>query len=265
MIRIPVRYFSILTGVLLMAGLAAAQSPAKTLDLVGIRPGMQAQDAYNLLKARSTNGVAVGEAPLDGFGQKPVPTSMTGTVLSSGANDVLIAWLTIPPGKQVVYAVGRSITQPNNQPLLKSAVLDSLRRKYGPETSTDSNIYYYWAFDENGKPMDKNVVKQHGCGVGRPNMPIQAPQGTTYSSATELISAPPAVATPCDASIGVYVNFTNDNVRGSDYVGFLEVRLIDFGLERRSQASYQTFLKHGAVARDNAERDKAKQRKVPTF
>src|SRR5215470_10551103 len=54
----------------------AAISPAVP-DVIGIRPGMSAQEAYTLLKARHPGiKIGVGQSQIAGLGDKPIPTEI---------------------------------------------------------------------------------------------------------------------------------------------------------------------------------------------
>src|SRR5689334_6950826 len=51
-------------------------------DVVGIRPGMPAQEAYNALKARNANvKIGIGKFMMPGLGDKPTVTSMAAQVV----------------------------------------------------------------------------------------------------------------------------------------------------------------------------------------
>src|SRR5215471_12941456 len=96
-------------------------------DVAGIRPGMPAQEAYNLLKARNRNiKIGVGQMLVPGLGEKPIVTEMRALVEDASSPETLTVWLTTPPGKQVVFAVGRLLEYDPSQPLLRSKVLASL-------------------------------------------------------------------------------------------------------------------------------------------
>src|SRR5262245_45702853 len=51
-------------------------------DVVGVRPGMPAQEAYNALKARNANAkIGIGQFMMPGLGDKPTVTSMAAQVI----------------------------------------------------------------------------------------------------------------------------------------------------------------------------------------
>ncbi len=49
----------------------------------------------------------MGQAPIPGFGDKLLVTEMRAQVTDPSAPETITIWLTIPPTKQVVFAVGR--------------------------------------------------------------------------------------------------------------------------------------------------------------
>ncbi len=82
-------------------------------DVAGIRPGMSAQEAFNLLKARNANTIiGIGQSTIPGLGDKPVATELRAQVNDPAAPETLTVWLTTPPTKQVVVAVGRLLVRP---------------------------------------------------------------------------------------------------------------------------------------------------------
>src|SRR5215813_9016442 len=71
-------------------------------DVAGIRPGISAQEAYNLLKARHPGiKIGVGQFQIAGLGDKPIPTEIAAQVVDASEPETLTVWLTTPPGKQV--------------------------------------------------------------------------------------------------------------------------------------------------------------------
>src|SRR5437870_12961453 len=66
-------------------------SPSSALpDLVGIRPGMPAQEAYTILKARNPNiRISMGQAPIAGFGDKPVVTERRAQGIDTSSRETI--------------------------------------------------------------------------------------------------------------------------------------------------------------------------------
>lgn len=242
----------------------ASASPALP-DLVGIRPGMPAQEAYAILKARNPNiRISMGQAPIPGFGEKPVVTEMRAQVTDASAPETINVWLTIPPTKQVVFAVGRLLEYDPNQPLLRSKIMESLREKYGTETDA-GNWQAFWGFDEHGGRPDAARLKQLNCASrGHGNLMIGAPQTPTYPAPSMLVYSPEA-DNGCEWLIKLNASFTGSGGLDSTYIYNISVVLWDVRLQRQTQEAYQAYLANAGAAKSKEELEKAKQRKLPKF
>jgi hypothetical protein len=226
---------------------------------------MPAQEAYSILKARNPNiRISMGQAPIPGFGDKPVVTEMRAQVTDASAPETINVWLTIPPTKQVVFAVGRLLEYDPNQPLLRSKVLASLREKYGTETDL-ANWEAFWAFDEHGGRPDAARLKQLNCmSRGHGNLTVGAPQTATYPAPSILVYSPEA-DNGCEWLIKLNAYFTGSGGVDSTYVYNISVLLWDVRLQRQTQQAYQAYLANAGVAKSKEELEKAKQRTVPNF
>jgi hypothetical protein len=257
---------TIAATLMLSASNTLGQSATSALpDLVGIRPGMPAQEAYTILKARSPNiRISIGQAPIPGFGDKPVVTEMSAQVIDPSAPETITVWLTIPPTKQVVFAVGRLLEYDPNQPLLRSKVVDGLRQKFGPET-LDSGAQVYWAFDEQGRRPDTAHLRQLNCAaIGPANLNIAAPPGATFPAVTPLIY-PLQPDNGCNAFIKVTAELMGEGGVHETYVRRIAVMVWDLRLHRQTQEAYRAYLANAAKTEGETELEKAKQRKVPKF
>jgi hypothetical protein len=232
-------------------------------DVAGIRPGMPAQEAYNLLKARNRNiKIGVGQMLVPGLGEKPVVTEMRALVEDPSTPETITVWLTTPPGKQVVYAVGRYLEYDPNQPLLRSKVMESLREKYGP--ATDPN-YVYWGFDEQGGRPDAARLRQLNCAAIAPaSLMVAAPQGSTFPGISPFIY-PVQPANACNDFIKVTAQLVGANGQDNTYVHQITVVVWDLHLYRQTQEAYHAYLANAAKAEGETELEKAKQRKAPKF
>jgi hypothetical protein len=242
-----------------------ASDPSALPDLVGIRPGMPAQEAYTILKARNPNiKIGMGQAPIPGFGDKPVVTEMRAQVTDPSAPETITIWLTIPPTKQVVFAVGRLLEYDPNQPLLRSKIMESLREKYGTETDA-GNWQAFWGFDEHGGRPDPVRLKQLNCmSRGHGNLMVSAPQDSTFAAPSMLVYSPEA-DNGCEWLIKLNAYFTGRGGVDSTYVYNINVLLWDARLQRQTQQAYQAYLAHADTAKSKEELEKAKQRKLPKF
>jgi len=235
-------------------------------DLVGIRPGMPAQEAYTILKARNPNiRISMGQAPIPGFGDKPVVTEMRAQVTDPSAPETITLWLTIPPTKQVVFAVGRLLEYDPNQPLLRSKIMESLREKYGTETDA-GNWQAFWGFDEHGGRPDAVRLRQFiNCTKrGHGNLIVKAPEAPTFPAPSMLVYFPEA-DNGCEWLIKLNAYFTGRGGLDSTYIYNISVLLWDVRLQRQTQEAYQAYLANAGAAMSKEELEKAKQRKLPKF
>lgn len=272
--RLLVALFALLPAI---AGGAMAQSKADSMspgsapaahgaglpDVVGIRVGISAQEAYNLLKARYPRAhIGIGHYAIAGVTDKPVPLMIAVDARESDPPEVITLWLTIPPSKQLVWAIGRQVEYDRNKPLLKNTVLAGLRQKYGPETDTDPQ-QIFWAFDEQGRRPASGPMKTYNC-MNRASwsLIVAPPSAATFDYVTPLIYAPQA-RTECDSL--VKVNAALDSPSTPEFVYRVTVMISDVALARRSQESYQAYLRNGDAAKQKAELEKAKERKGPAF
>jgi hypothetical protein len=174
--------------------------------------------------------------------------------------EIITVWLTMPPSKQVVWAIGRKIEYEQNKQALKSTIINGLRQKYGPETDPQ---YHYWAFDEQGRPSEAAGMRSTNCANrGNWNLTIAPPQDTTYAYFTPLLYTP-GPRGPCDSVVEVKTQL--DSPLGPEYVLRVTVILSDLALARRSQDAYQALLANADAAKKKEELEKAKQQKAPSF
>ena len=234
-------------------------------DVAGIRPGMPAQEAYSILKARHSGiKIGVGQLQMQGLGDKPIAVQIAAQVVDAAAPETITVWLTTPPGNQVVFAVGRLLKYDPSQPLLRSQVLESLRQKYGPETGS-SPQQVYWAFDEQGKRPDAARMRQLNCmSIAHGSVQVGPPPGSTFPGMTPVMYSPEA-AHPCDAFIKVNAQLDGANGQDQTYVHRITVTVRDLALERRSQEAYRAYLANADARKSKDELEKARQRKVPKF
>ena len=234
-------------------------------DVAGIRPGMSAQEAYNLLKARNANTIiGIGQSTIPGLGDKPVATEIRAQVNDPEAPETLTVWLTTPPTKQVVVAVGRLLDYDPSQPLLRSNVLQSLREKYGPETDLGTTAVY-WGFDQQGRRPDAASLRQLNCAaIGPANLIIAAPPSATFPAPTPLIY-PLQPDNGCNAFIKVTAELMGEGGVHETYVRRIAVMVWDLRLYRQTQEAYRAYLANAAKTEGETELEKAKQRKVPKF
>src|SRR6185369_2703138 len=134
--------------------------------------------------------------------------------LNGEQREYITLWLTLPPSKQVVWAVGRMIEFDENKQLLKSTVITGLRQKYGPETDVE---YRFWAIDQQGGRPAEAGRQGANCALRQNwNVAVAPPQAATYASATPLM-VPMGPRTMCDSLIQVRAAY-DSAVQKPEYV-----------------------------------------------
>lgn len=252
---------TLLTAAFALASASAlAQQSAALPDVIGIRPGMSAQEAYNALKAHS-NGAKVGVAQtmLAGISQ-PVVVLMSEQVLAASPAEVITVWLTFPPEKQVVWGIRRTLTFEKGKEPTRAAIMDGLRQKYGPEVHAGID---YWDFDEQGGHSNLKEMMFNNCagqmGLSEPQDPAN-PQPIT-----PLLTAYLGPQNACSNVISVRTEWQEASNGSNELAGGITVMLEDTPIARRSRDAYQSLLDKAADAAHKQQIDNANQQKKPVF
>lgn len=254
-------FLSLLIAASMSASHAAAQQSAANLpDVVGIRPGMSAQEAYNALKARA-NGSTIGiaQSTMEGI-QQPVVIVMALQVVGSSPREEITVYLTFPPQRQVVWNVVRTLTFEKGKEPTQASIVDGLRQKYGPETG-GRNTALYWTYTQDGQRPDAREVMQNGCAYGGYTSQAQDFVNPAPISPVANMESP----TKCD----VYVALTAEIGSAFSATGALAntvtVGLTDKALAIRSRAAWKAIVDRENAAARQQEIDKAKQQNKPVF
>ena len=238
---------------------ALAQAATNMPDVVGIRPGMSPQDAYNILKARANRStIGISQSQIQGI-QQPVVTIMALQVVGSSPREEITVYLTFPPQKQVVWNVVRTLTFEQGKEPARASVLDGLRQKYGPETgSTTAGLY--WTYTEDGLRPNATQVMQDGCGNRGYISQVQDFQNPQPISALPYMEAVPK----CDRYVGVRAEVGNTGTSGT-LTNYVTVGLTDTTIALRSRDAWKALVAGDNAAARQQEIDKAKQQQKPTF
>ncbi len=156
----------ILIGIAIVIALTSHSEAEGLPDILGISLGMPARDAHAKLQAQlPKNKIQISSDNVPTI-DKPVIIAFTSAppeqIMMGMEGDVVTVDVTLPPNKQAVWRVVRQHYFPNKG-IPKTALLASLREKYGKETLTnvsqakpatdDSQIQsILWLFDEQGRP-----------------------------------------------------------------------------------------------------------------
>jgi hypothetical protein len=171
-------------------GTAKLAESLRFLDVVGIKLGMEAKDVLPILKAANPNYqvhtflVCADTSTFCDPTKRP-PFGLRAT--DNKTSESLGLMLTPPPTPGFVAGVTRRIEFPVGSQPTVTAILDSLRKKYGPETAnpdtvlaalgikpfeaSGGNRIYRWMFDSKAQliswPKDKTgEMAMYQCGFG---------------------------------------------------------------------------------------------------
>jgi hypothetical protein len=239
---------------------APAQQPSGLPDVVGIRPGMSAQEAYNALKARANGSkIGIAQSIIQGIHQ-PVVTVMALQVTGSSPREEITVFLTYPPQKQVVWNVVRTLSfEPGKEPT-RASILDGLRQKYGPETGA-TTAGLYWTFTEDAQRPNATQVMQDGCGNRGYISQVQDFQNPAPVSAYAYMEPSPK----CDKYVGVRAEVGNAFSATGALVNLVTVGMTNTDIALRSRDAWKALVAGDNAAARQQELDKAKQQQKPTF
>lgn len=246
-------------GLALVFALPTLAQTSALPDVVGIRPGMSAQQAYEALSARA-KGSKIGSAQdtIEGI-DKPVVVLMALQVVDSSPREEIVLYLTCPPEKQVVWAVRRILTfDPGKEPT-KADVMDGLRQKYGPELNVSA--WSYWSFGEDGRRSNMREVASNNCG-GRATM-YRVDNYVTPQPNSPLPYLQPL--TNCESYVSVRAQLDNGSMVNKALASSVTLIVEDTPSALRSRAAWKALVAEGNTAARQQEIDKAKQQQKPTF
>jgi hypothetical protein len=142
--------------------------PAKLPDVLGIHVGASRDVVPSILQKIHPKNQLRPEGS-----REPIFGMMFGGDLPEGGGENITVEYTMPPNKQLVYFITRSVTY--KQPVSQENFIAALRQKYGREILASSlpPPTLYWAFDEQGNPMpaSKNTSRDSAFGCSIPITP----------------------------------------------------------------------------------------------
>lgn len=255
-----VAWIATLLGLGSMSAAWAQEAAVAIPDVVGFHLGISAQEAYDQLKTYGRGAkVGVGQTMLPGAPGKPVAVLMSVQVQNASPGETITAWLTLPPQRQVVWAIRRTLIFDQSNPPLQSTLLAALRQKYGPEVDVGA---HYWAFDEQGHRADK-AGPPGGINCGNAYN-LLAPQDTTAPQGITPLIYNPEPASICNSVVQMRAEI-NNVVQKRDFVDNLSFIAIDVAQGRRNQVAYQAQLAAMAASQHHQEVQRASQQKAPAF
>ncbi len=227
--------------------------------IAGIRPGMSAQKAYEILKAEANGAqIGVGEYPTAGVSDKPVPEAISVDIINKVPALTIQVWLTTPPSKQVVWAVGEILQYPDSNHLLISTAFASWRQKFGQPTQTTFSAAY-WTFDEQGRHQSDT---RH-CSGGADSLSVAPPQGPVYQYTTSLYEGLPTHSV-CDSFVDVHATLPY-LVATDRYTSRIQLLEVDHAALTRTQNLYHAYIAQQNAIAQKKQLEKAEQQKAPTY
>jgi hypothetical protein len=229
-------------------------------ELAGIRPGMSAQKAYEIMKAEAgTAQIGIGEYPTVGVSDKPVPETFAVHIINKVPALTIQVWLTTPPSKQTVWAVGELLQYPDSDKLLVSTVFASWRQKFG-QPAGSSVTGAYWALDEQGR----HHPDLYNCrGGSNSNLTVTEPPGAVYEYTTAFYLANPTNSS-CDSVMDVRATIPYMTL-DDRYATTIQVIEIDHAALTRTQSLYHAYITQQNARAQQEQLEKAKQQKAPSY
>lgn len=214
-------------------------------DIVGFRPGITAQEAYDKLKAYNPRAkIAASLTPIPQLSANPLTFALVMSESGESSAEIIETDLTLPPGKQVVWRIARRFTFDPGKEMLLENLLATLREKYGHESQPLAAVnpqMAVWYFDAQGRP-----AKETG-GLVFNNCNILASEGDITASVDQ--NTPPQVrynmthpiqrGRPeqelCRNLIKVEANWQVNPINGLWRVPHFTVALADYSLQAPAQ------------------------------
>jgi hypothetical protein len=257
------------------AAMPAAAQPADTAggalpDIVGLRPGIPAQQAFDFLKTYNRAArVYVSDTPLGGSapsGSKPFPYLFTLTADPNNVVEVISVFVTLPPSKDTVWRITRFTPFAEGQAPTVEKIIAALRAKYGPEAilvgnaNMAANSRLAWYFDESGKRIERPGGLSPASCTGELG-PIDVGPLEGHAPAYNLTHPLGGVA-GCRAVVVVSAQLAPmpSNPVNFNVVGRLTVTVADLPLEARAHAATVAFIAKGAAT--EAEQERQREDKV---
>ena len=242
------------------------------VDIAGIKLGMPAQEALNLIKAEnaafktqlSNNQVdlqyATTRVPSTGP-KKEWAFAITSTTTFSDASggESIEADLTLPPTTQVVDYVSRTLAFPKNAIPTVDNLIASLKKKYGVPTLSQpiGNPQLRWIFDSQGQLLDEAQMRKLGAVAGCDPVtatPTINPPGSGYRGrqAVTTVQCQKAGVTVVKAEIAPTT--TGGSMAGSLTVSMASIPLLYNGVNATNVALDDLLRKFEEKQRQDADK-----------
>ncbi|MBP2646950.1 MAG: hypothetical protein H6Q77_574 [Gemmatimonadetes bacterium] len=261
-------------GTLLCTLIAGNVGAQQLPDIVGIRPGMPAREAFAALQAKYP------KVPLQTLAlqlptiQKPILIDFAvGFSPVQSVEERIAVRVTPPPEKQVVWEVQRFV---GKQKINRANVLASLREKYGKEAAGFTNgtqvkdidkdaADIWWIFDEQGHPAKfaDSYNTAYSCQVkfskDSPGLTFNAEGGGAWFGESNIIPMEKDLQDSgwCNTSMIAVIAY----IGGEEIVTAFGVQVIDMPLAVRSARAEVNWLKDLASKQQQQQIEESKQAK----
>lgn len=255
---------------------AAAPGGAALPDIVGLRPAIPAQQAYDFLKAYDRAArVFVSDTPLGmpPITPKPFPYLLALTQDPNNITEAIWVNITLPPSKATVWRVSRYTQFGADQAPTVEKVMDSLRAKYGPEANLitpatgANNSRLTWYFDESGRRLERPGGLSPASCTGQLG-PMDTPDNVAESHNLVYVLFQPLGdrqgVSECRAAVVVSAQLSQGMGQRNDrVVGRLRVTVADLPLEARAHAATLALIAKGAAAEVEQEKQREDKAAAP--
>jgi hypothetical protein len=236
---------------------AKIAASAGYIDVVGIKLGMPAKQAMELMKAANPalkidlqkiefNWECATTRVCNTSNQKKQWVSVVkGEVPYAEAKggETIEAHLTLPPNQQVVYYLSRNLTFPKQATPTVENVVAGLKKKYGTPTSIQpiGSPELRWLFDSQGQLLDESRAMKLGVGSCEPGTatPYLDPPASGYRGKT------PVSMGQCEkAGVTVVKASVNPTTTGGNMAGVVMVNMVNVPLLRSAVDATNAVLDH---------------------
>lgn len=226
-------------------------------------------DAYNRLKAFDHGGgVNVAQVIVPGFEPKPIVHALQ-TATQGG--DTITVRVTLPPEKQVVYEIQRTVLFERGKEITADNMVATLRQKYGQELRLlqGGNWSLEWRVDEQGRPAAAATLfceRHYFWGASETLAPAAAGDfgsGPPGQGPTGFGYEPKYAKEPCKSLIFVSVVLDVFQAQGVTLVNRMMLRITDIPAENRGMLQTVAVIESAAKQQEEQRLNKAKQQAAP--
>jgi len=254
---------------------SVSAQPPQPLDILGIQLGMAASQATQILNShaaalRAHNVRMLVQPAIISFDvlPKPITWGMRAVAIGNGPvpTEGIFVVFTMPPNPQVVAEVHRKLEYRENMPA-KDALLDSLRKKYGPESvrqKDPTDVTHSWLFKDGRQQFVSSQFSADSLYLSVCASSIESPPnqyGESFDNTDHLNNVlirgfSADVQSKCGSRVFAMTNF---DVGNPALVDSFSVSIADLAMEDAALEKTRTLLQNAANAKRQEQIKKAKQ------